>query len=398
MDNNQYINKKLPYIHKKLQEKDFLLNFTNDIDELKPIINTSLFTYIRSCKKIISNNDNEWDIYKKYTNPYEFIHTHYDNNIHVSKYKPLSRAFFKMIEMCNTFNIIDNKLDIFNSFHLAEGPGGFIEATVKLRSNTNDKYYGITLQNSENENVPGWKKSHKFLKNNPNVIIENGIDNTGNLYSIDNYEYIYNNYKNSMNLITGDGGFDFSVDYSKQEHNSLRLILTQVIYAVSLQQKGGSFILKMFDIFIKPTIDILYILSCFYNEVHIYKPNTSRYGNSEKYVICKDFKYNNISFIYKTLHNLINLLNVIDYKNVSIKNILNIDIPTIYINHIIDINAIYGQQQIETINSTFLLIQNFNKIKERIEQYKKTNIQKCIQWCINNNIPYNNYNKENIFL
>jgi 23S rRNA U2552 (ribose-2'-O)-methylase RlmE/FtsJ len=399
MNNNKlpYIHKKLPYIHKKIQKKDFLLNFTDNINELKPVINNSLYSYIQNAKLLIAKNDKEWDTYKKYTNPYEFIHTHYDSKNYVSKIKPLSRAYFKMIEICNMFELIDDKPHI-NSFHLAEGPGGFIEAIVRLRNNKNDKYYGITLQNSSNEDVPGWKKSQKFLNNNPNVYIENGIDNTGNIYNIENYEYIYNNFANSMDIITGDGGFDFSVDYSKQEHHVLRLLLTQVIYAISLQKKDGSFILKIFDIFIKPSIDIIYLLSCFYEDVYIYKPYTSRFGNSEKYIICKKFKSDNIEYIYDTFYNIIQSLVLLDYNNLTIKNILNIEIPIIYKNHLIDINAIYGQQQIETINNTFMLIQNNNKIKDKLETYKKNNIQKCIQWCINNNIPYNNYNKYNVFL
>ena len=35
-------------------------------------------------------------------------------------------------------------------------------------------------------------------------------------------------YKNSMDVITADGGFDFSVDFNNQEQLAFRLILTQV--------------------------------------------------------------------------------------------------------------------------------------------------------------------------
>ena len=41
----------------------------------------------------------------------------------------------------------------------------------------------MTLMDQENDNVPGWKKSILFLKKNKNVIIEKGIDGTGDLYS-----------------------------------------------------------------------------------------------------------------------------------------------------------------------------------------------------------------------
>ena len=51
-----------------------------------------------------------------------------------------------------------------------------------------------------------------------------------------------------------------------------------------MQKKNGHFVLKIFDIFEDCTIDILYLLSSFYEKVIVMKPYTSRYANSEKYV------------------------------------------------------------------------------------------------------------------
>jgi hypothetical protein len=59
----------------------------------------------------------------------------------------------------------------------------------------------------------------------------------------------------------------------------------------------------------------------------------------------------------------------------------------------------FGEQQLENINLTLSLIENFKGKKEKIEQLKKTNLNKCIQWCENNNIPYNKkICTKNIFL
>ena len=109
----------------------------------------------------------------------------------------------------------------------------------------------MTLINDCDENVPGWKKSKYFLSKNPNVEIITGADKTGNLFSVENLWYCYNNFKNSMDLITGDGGFDFSIDFNKQEGLSLKLIFAQIVYAIALQKKDGIFILKIFDVFYK---------------------------------------------------------------------------------------------------------------------------------------------------
>ena len=80
-----------------------------------------------------------------------------------------------------------------------------------MRNNENDNYHGMTLLNND-ENTPGWKKSTKFLKANKNVIIEGGCDNTGNIISSNNYKHLINDkeYLNKFEIITGDGGFDFS--------------------------------------------------------------------------------------------------------------------------------------------------------------------------------------------
>ena len=45
-----------------------------------------------------------------------------------------------------------------------------------------------------------------------------------------------------MDFLTGDGGFDFSIDYEKQEIASTKLVLAQIIYALMTQKLGGNFV------------------------------------------------------------------------------------------------------------------------------------------------------------
>ena len=88
-----------------------------------------------------------------------------------------------------------------------------------------------------------------FLSQHPNVNIEYGIDRTGNLLHIDNFEYCVKKYGGSMDLVTADGGFDFSKDFNHQEISITNLLWGQVCYALCLQKQGGNFVLKIFDIF-----------------------------------------------------------------------------------------------------------------------------------------------------
>ena len=49
-------------------------------------------------------------------------------------------------------------------FFIAEGPGGFIEATNYIRKDNDDIYYAITLLDDNDSGIPGWKKKLNLTK------------------------------------------------------------------------------------------------------------------------------------------------------------------------------------------------------------------------------------------
>ena len=361
---------------------------------------TSLKKYLNKIKGLIDKHILQWDNSKKYTNPYEFIHTNIPNTKNsICKIKPISRAFFKLIEIYNTHHLLPSNEETIKTFHLAEGPGGFIEATTYLRNNQNDLYYGMTLLEEKIMNVPGWNKVDFLLKKYPNIKLLKGVDQKGDLYNENNLQYVINNYANSMHIITGDGGFDFSADFNKQESTAFRLIFTQVIYALVMQKKGGHFVLKIFDIFEDCTIDILYLLNTFYEKVIVMKPYTSRYANSEKYIICKFFKYDNITDLHTKFIGILKFFNGFDFNKYCVHTILDVPIQNYYMNSINEMNAILGHQQIENILNTIKIITHKDKKQEKLANLKSQNIQKCINWCIKNNMPYVQSNiSSNIFI
>ena len=332
---------------------------------------TSLKKYLNKIKGLIDKHISQWDNSKKYTNPYEFIHTNVPNSKNsICKIKPISRAFFKLIEIYNTHHLLPHNDNPIKTFHLAEGPGGFIEATTYLRKNTDDLYYGMTLLEEKNVNVPGWNKVDFLLKKYPNIKLLKGVEGKGDLYNEKNLQYMINNFSNSMDIITGDGGFDFSADFNKQESIAFRLIFTQVIYALVMQKQGGHFVLKIFDIFEECTIDILYLLNTFYEKVIVMKPYTSRYANSEKYIICKNFKYDNISDLHPKFIGILTFFNGFDFDKYVIHSILDVPIQNYYINSINEMNAILGHQQIENILNTIKIITHKDKKQEKLYNLK----------------------------
>ena len=372
----------LPNVHINIFS---FLNCCTDTSVPDPVISNSLSQYLYEIKNKITTYGNDWDTYKKYTNPYEYINSIVPNKSKcVSKYKPLSRSYFKMIEIITAFDLCS--FNTINSFHLAEGPGGFIEALANTRRNLTDNYIGMTLLDDANDyNIPAWKKSDTFLRNNPNVKLENGKTGTGNILSMENFDYCLAKYGSSMDIITADGGFDFSSDFNNQENNIVQLLFGQVCYALCMQKQGGHFVLKIFDCFMEHTIDILYILSAFYKSVYITKPNTSRYANSEKYIVCKNFLFSSNSAFLPGLRKCLN--STID-STTHIHRFLKCPISNYYISKLEEYNAIAGQQQIEHIQQTIMLIENKHK-NDKIDNLIRTNTQKCTNWCVSHDIQYN---------
>jgi len=354
-------------------------------------ISNSLSTYLSEIKQKIDYREKDWDIFKKYTNPYEYVHSTVPyKKLSVAKAKPLSRSFFKMVEIIQTFQLATSSPPI-NTFHLAEGPGGFIEAISMLRKNKNDIYIGMTLMDEHNDpNIPGWKKTNTFLKQNPNVYIERGIDGTGNILSVKNLLGCKESYGSSIDFITADGGFDFSFDFNSQEVSIAQLLFAQVCYAVTMQKKGGTFVLKVFDCFMQHTMDILCILTSFYDKVYITKPNTSRYANSEKYIVCKNFLLPTCErffpFIQKAFDKMIAPPGLVN--NMYVHRFLSVPLPLCFVSKLEEYNAILGQQQIENIHYTILLIDNKHN-QDKIDALIKMNVQKCMQWCVKHELPYN---------
>ena len=407
---------KKPDIHNSISFSTEIKTSLSQTQASSCYISYSLCDYLSKFKQQIEVSSDAWDNIKKYTNPYEFIHTLIPGNkISISKLKPLSRSFYKMIELWKMFKLGEIKnshtlpqpilqstpqstpqsilIPPIKTFHIAEGPGGFIEATSYMRKNPDDAYYGMTLINDD-PGCPGWKKSNTFLENNPNVTIINGEDGTGDILKLVNYKYCKDRFLNSMDIITADGGIDVSTDFNKQEKLVSKLIIAEIIYAVTMQKKGGHFILKIFDIFSKLTVDALYLLSSLYSEVYVTKPHTSRLANSEKYIVCRNFLLDDSSQLYNAFCNEFSKLDTQD----EIQSILNIEHDYYFLNKIEEINVVLGQRQLENIITTLNMISNRNNY-DKIDSMKKTHIQKSISWCEKHDIScVKLYSSNNIFL
>jgi len=364
----------------------------NDEEQIK-LLNEEEYDKLIQVKNKIDNLEDckLWDKIKKISNDFELIYLPNKKlkSSSVSKYEPLSRSYFKLWEIIQDFNLINNNSPI-KVAGLAEGPGGFIEAVINYRKKFKntcklDKVYGITLRSCDKD-IPGWNKATNFLKKNENVNIHYGADNTGNIYNIDNIKAFSNLFNQDADLVTADGGFDFSTNFNKQEQSSLRIIFCEIVTALSIQKKGGAFVCKVYDTYTHVSISFLYLLTCLYEKVSLTKPFTSRPANSEKYLVCQGFK-GITPILLKKLHIIVQSWNIIDNKNQFIYKIMNEEsISTNFIDKVLAYNTYFFNHQVENIEKTLKYIGCF-KDKEDYENtslYNKTidrQVKLAYYWC-----------------
>ena len=343
-------------------------------------------------------NDN-WEYYKKIVNPYELVYTQ-------SKYanfpqsicilRPLSRSYFKMVELLEVFKFFDNissyeKSRGIRSAHACEGPGGFIEALFDLAEKNRAKIIqstAITLRPLL-PNVPGWKRATNFLSRNKNIKIVYGEDRTGDILQIKNQQSFIkevegdNNTK--VNIYTADGGLDFSDDYLHQEDKIFPLLLASAKLGLAVLKKDGMMIMKFFDI---QTTQLIYFIQYFFKKWTLYKPSVSRPCNPEQYFIGIGFKGCKKEHLDK-----LDRWHSEDYSF----NMFEQGMDSSFLNNIFSIQMNLINYQIKYLKQIFEII---TKMRYEFKTTGKTeimsnvisntlnrNLLKCIDWCREFSVP-----------
>ena len=289
----------------------------------------------------------KWDLNRSLLNKYETV------NNRAKRDGKISRAYHKLKEI-----MIDDKkkyTKLKTVATLAEGPGGFIKFLIDYYKNI--KVFGITLKYDDDNQSRNWEK---ILNENKNIKIIYGEENNplhnGNLYNSD----IVNAFAQrvgKVDLVTADGGF-IAKNENNKEIEHLKLFLAETLTAFKILKKNGSFILKIYDIFTKPTLQLLFLLSNNFKNIKLVKPVTSRPANSERYVVCHGFKgfntdvyvnneeiYTNILELSKAEQQKFDLF----VKNLEIKNKIFIDTIINTINDVINFIEINDNNKMERI-------------------------------------------------
>ncbi len=328
-------------------------------DLCRPYISCSLFKYYSLIEKqIMDMFINDYDLSQnsfenacKLINPYEFIFSKVPGSkFSVSKLKPKTNTFYDLLEMSSNLNIFDT-----------------------FRTNTNIDFLHISSNYSDSVECfemfrDDYDDNHLYLEN----------------YNINNNQF--NN--------------DFKFDFIFYETNpSYFVSLIEIMIVILRNQKShGTSIIKIQDIFYKPVADILYLLSSLYEKVYICKPNTNNIVTLDRYIVCKNFLFDEQSNHYLKVNYLKLIIFLKKLEDKHVISILDFDIPYYFKNKIDDINIVIGQQQLDAFDQIVSVYKNKNK-HDKIESIKKSNIQKSVSWCEKYKIPYNKFTEKiNIFL
>lgn len=424
-----------PFIFKLESGNSDILEQSGDNDIITsstinlPLSSLGFHTYIHRTKSALSitNNLQTKNNFYYVVNPFEEEVASYEDslnnltkhylNIKDDRPEILSRSFYKMWEILYLFNLADKKELTYAA--IAEGTGPFIQAVILFREKLgngvlNDKIFSVQVHSEKgkylemgkqflgfyNNNFPGLINIHETV--NPKKIKKNTtIDmkkskkykgkSTGDITDIKTITLFRKDIEKSKqyaDLITADCEFVWD-EKNFQEQEGYKLILGEIIAALNVQSKDGHFVLKIFESFTMPTIKLLYILSSFYNETYIYKPYYSRPIESERYVICKGFKYDQkkdtilLNNRIKSLQNVIEKMNTLRF---TLDIYTDLQVPQPFINKIRFINIKIANQQQIMINEIIKYIKENNYFGDKYHIFREKQID-ATKWWVSNFYP-----------
>ena len=330
-------------------------------------------------------------------------------------YPVFSRAYFKIFEMIQDFHLLSSWVNKpITVACLAEGPGGFIQAILDFRHYqhghlwTKDSIHAITLKKSSpGSPIQDWThpRASKYFER----VKEKGISlnlsygkDTGDLLDVEQIQaFVQQVQKTPLDkaqLVTADGGIELKSDqeYSLQELFNAKLFYAEMLTALSILDRGGHFVIKIYDIFYQITTDILLLMSYYFDSITIHKPLTSRSANSEKYIVCQGFNgisqqhLNQLYTIFDKWLDTEPYIRYLDNSQFVQQWIFIVEAPeSPFKSNIATYNNYFMSHQINKINEGITLIKNpQSRTEKKLAQYHRLQIQRAIDWCQTYGIPH----------
>jgi cap1 methyltransferase len=263
------------------------------IDDEALFCDPNILAKVLESKSIFDNlGANDMRRARTKSNPFEKIRSNIFQN----------RAAVKMANMDSLFDFMftspcdENNLPLVredNLLYFADvcaGPGGFSEY-VLWKKKWQAKGFGFTLK-AEND----FKLDAFYAGSAETFDPYYGINEDGNVFDPENVEsftnYVLRQTDSGVHFMMADGGFSVEGRENVQEILSKQLYLCQCLVALSIVRENGHFVVKVFDLFTRFSVGLIYLMFKCFKKICICKPNTSRPANSERYLVCKWKKTN----------------------------------------------------------------------------------------------------------
>lgn len=264
----------------------------------KSFIDTELYKKLTNIKDKITLCQ-KWEKWAKLINPYEKISN-------IVKNKNMPKDYYKFYEIFKYYDINKKIEKSQNSLFMFDSKG-VIESVLNFNNNIGTNFL--------------YKLNEK--------------SSTLDLVQLDEITV------KDIDIIIGNGNTDVKHDPNNQEQLNLYNLFLQIKAALNSQKEDGVFILKVFDTLTRPTCQLLYYLTKFY-DVSIIKPRTTRLTNSEKFVVAKNFRKNEE----------IKKINEIKWNSEDYCRTFNIDIPEDIEKKFYDFNTLLVNIQFSYIEKT----------------------------------------------
>lgn len=193
----------------------------------------------------------------------------------------------------------------------------------------------------------------------------------------------------------------YEADISANTRIYERSVLKSILIILNNQEYRGNAVIKLTHINSSCMIECLYILSSLYEIVHVSKPSSNNYISFDKYIVCQNFKYDNMNKSH-TAHlkisylKLLVFLSKMDDKYIS--SILDRKVAYLFKTKVDDLNISISQQQLDGLDQIMSICKHKNK-HDKLDAIKKINIQHAVSWCEKYKIPHNKFlERSNIFL
>ncbi len=326
----------------------------------KSLVDIKLYKKLTDIKNKIPNCSH-WDTWVKFANPYEKVQN-------LSKYNH-PKEYYKYYEILKYYNLLQ---DLKNNISIHLGENSYSVVKVFLDLTTNIDWYVKKSDDDERQKKYMSPSSSgediKFSESDLEFYCSKNINGTSRFLKNNDIFNI-----GVMSMITCDITGDYDHDPLNKEQLSFKTFFKYLLSSLKLQEIGGFNIYKIYDFVTRPSCQLIYYLTNFYETVEIIKPRTSRFSNSEKFVIARNFKGIASSEIEKLEEILLK------WDDNLYCRLLGVDIPEVIETKFMEYNGFIINKQCEYMDKIFNLSYNDDSAAEK--QLSAFQNKKAIDFC-----------------